>query len=92
MKLVTIQLRSPLTGYARSLIALSESRASKRLSATIKRKGFDCKVIRRLIRERKMEPADLEEIETLLDTYRRALGPYIDTALGQAAMEQAAAH
>jgi uncharacterized protein (UPF0335 family) len=36
--------------------------------------GFDVKVLRQLIRIRKMEPADVEEQETLLDVYRRALG------------------
>jgi uncharacterized protein (UPF0335 family) len=36
--------------------------------------GFDVKVLRQLIRLRKQEPADVEEQETLLDVYRRALG------------------
>jgi uncharacterized protein (UPF0335 family) len=36
--------------------------------------GFDVKVLRQLIRVRKQEPADIEEQETLLDVYRRALG------------------
>jgi len=36
--------------------------------------GFDVKVIRQLIRLRKQEPAEIEEQETLLDVYRRALG------------------
>ena len=36
--------------------------------------GFDVKVLRQLIRVRKQEPADVEEQETLLDVYRRALG------------------
>ena len=36
--------------------------------------GFDVKVIRALIRIRKQEPADVEEFDTLLDTYRHALG------------------
>ncbi len=36
--------------------------------------GFDVKVIRQIIRIRKQEPADVEEQETLLDVYRRALG------------------
>jgi len=31
-------------------------------------------VLRQLIRIRRMEPADVEERETLLDVYRRALG------------------
>lgn len=36
--------------------------------------GFDGKVLRQLIKIRAQEPADVEEMETLLDVYRRALG------------------
>lgn len=36
--------------------------------------GFDVKVLRALIRVRAQEPAEVEEAETLLDLYRRALG------------------
>ena len=36
--------------------------------------GFDVKVLRALISLRKKEPADVEEQETLLDLYKRALG------------------
>ncbi|KAA8387635.1 DUF2312 domain-containing protein [Acetobacter sp. DmW_136] len=36
--------------------------------------GFDVKVIRQIIRLRKQEPVEVEEQETLLDVYRRALG------------------
>jgi uncharacterized protein (UPF0335 family) len=36
--------------------------------------GFDVKVLRQLIRIRKMEAAEVEEQEGMLDTYRRALG------------------
>ncbi|PZW48758.1 uncharacterized protein (UPF0335 family) [Humitalea rosea] len=36
--------------------------------------GFDAKVIRQIISIRKKEPAEVEEQETLLDLYRRALG------------------
>lgn len=36
--------------------------------------GFDVKVIKQIIRQRKQEPAEIEEQETLLDIYRRALG------------------
>ena len=46
----------------------------KDIFAEAKAAGFDVKVIRQLIRIRKQEPADVEEQETLLDLYRRALG------------------
>lgn len=36
--------------------------------------GFDTKVLRQLISIRKKEAAEVEEQETLLDMYRRALG------------------
>ena len=42
--------------------------------AEAKSAGFDVKVLRQLIRMRRQEPADVEEQETLLDVYRRALG------------------
>lgn len=46
----------------------------KDLFAEAKSAGFDVKVMRQLIRLRKQEPAEVEEQETLLDVYRRALG------------------
>ena len=46
----------------------------KDIFAEAKSAGFDVKVIRQIIRIRKQEPADVEEQETLLDVYRRALG------------------
>jgi uncharacterized protein (UPF0335 family) len=36
--------------------------------------GFDPKVLRQIISIRKKEPAEVEEQETLLELYRRALG------------------
>ncbi len=46
----------------------------KDIYAEAKSAGFDIKVLRQLIRLRKQEPADVEEQETLLDVYRRAIG------------------
>ena len=42
--------------------------------AEAKGAGFDVKVVRQLIRIRKMDPAEREEQETLLDVYMRAIG------------------
>ena len=42
--------------------------------AEAKSAGFDIKVLRQLIRVRRQEPGDVEEQESLLDVYRRALG------------------
>jgi uncharacterized protein (UPF0335 family) len=36
--------------------------------------GFDVKVIRQLIRIRRQDANEVQEQETLLDVYRRALG------------------
>lgn len=46
----------------------------KDIYAEAKSAGFDVKAIRALVKERKSEPADMEEFLTLLDVYRRALG------------------
>jgi len=42
--------------------------------AEAKSAGFDVKALKELIRIRAKEPAEQEELETLLDVYRRALG------------------
>ena len=46
----------------------------KDIFAEAKSAGFDVKVIRSLLTLRKKEPQEIEEQETLLDLYRRALG------------------
>ena len=46
----------------------------KDIFAEAKSAGFDVKVMRQIISMRKKEPAEVEEQETLLDLYRRALG------------------
>jgi len=46
----------------------------KDIMAEAKSAGFCVKTIRQIIRLRRMEPAELQEQESLLDIYRRALG------------------
>lgn len=46
----------------------------KDIMTEAKSAGFNVKVIRQIISIRKQEPADVEEAETLLDIYRRAIG------------------
>lgn len=46
----------------------------KDIFSEAKSAGFDVKVIRQLLAIRRKEPAEVEEQETLLDLYRRALG------------------
>ena len=45
----------------------------KDMYAETKAAGFDVKVVRAVIKIRAQEPADVEEQESLLDVYRRAL-------------------
>jgi uncharacterized protein (UPF0335 family) len=46
----------------------------KEVFAEAKGTGFDVKIMRQVIRLRRMDKDDLDEQETLLDVYRRALG------------------
>lgn len=46
----------------------------KDLFSEAKSAGFDTKVLRQLLALRRKEPAEVDEQETLLDLYRRALG------------------
>ena len=49
--------------------------------------GYDVKVLRMVIANRKKNQAEWEEQQALLETYMRALGQLADTPLGQAALE-----
>jgi len=46
----------------------------KDLMSMAKADGFDVRTIKHIIALRKKEPSEIEEQETLLDIYRRALG------------------
>lgn len=47
---------------------------TKDIFTEAKSAGFDVKVLRLVIKLRALEPAEVEEQETILDLYRRALG------------------
>ena len=49
--------------------------------------GFDTKIMRQIVRLRKMDKADLQEQETLLDLYKRALGMLPDAVSSAQAAE-----
>ncbi|HXT81354.1 MAG TPA: DUF2312 domain-containing protein [Acetobacteraceae bacterium] len=69
------RLRSFVERYERIDEEVAERRADQKdLMQEIASAGFDKKAVRQLIRIRKMDPAEVEEQETLLDVYRRALG------------------
>jgi len=46
----------------------------KEVYAEAKGTGFDAKIMRQIIKIRRMDKDDLDEQETLLDVYKRALG------------------
>jgi uncharacterized protein (UPF0335 family) len=46
----------------------------KNVMSQIKGAGFDTKIVRKLIALRKMDPAEREEQEQLMDLYRSTLG------------------
>ena len=48
--------------------------ALKEVYAEAKGTGFDTQIMRQSVRLRRMDKDDLDEQETLLDVYRRALG------------------
>jgi uncharacterized protein (UPF0335 family) len=58
----------------------------KEVFAEAKGNGFDTKIMRQVIRLRRMDKDDLDEQETLLDIYKRALGMIPDLP-AQAAAE-----
>ena len=46
----------------------------KEIYAEAKAKGYDPKIMRKVVAIRKQDPADVAEIDALLDTYLTALG------------------
>ena len=52
----------------------------KEVYAEAKGTGFDTKIMRQIIRLRRMDKDDVDEQETLLDIYKRALGMLPDEA------------
>lgn len=63
----------------------------KEVYAEAKGAGFDVAVLRQLIRDRKKDANDLDDFETVLATYKRALGMLADTPLGRASEPRPAA-
>ena len=68
-----------LKSFVERIERLEEEKAAlaadiKDVFAEAKDTGFDTKIMRQIIRLRKMDRADMQEQETLLDLYKRALG------------------
>ena len=57
----------------------------KEVFAEAKGSGFDTKIMREIIKIRRMDEDDLDEQETLLDIYKRALGMLPDIPASVAA-------
>ena len=62
----------------------------KEVYAEAKASGYDDKIMRKIIAERKKDEADRIEEQMLLETYRNALGMLADTPLGESAMKSVA--
>lgn len=67
-----------LKSFVERIERLEEEKAAlaediREVYAEAKGNGFDTKVMRQVIRLRKMEPADRNELDELLDLYRKAL-------------------
>ena len=68
-----------LRSFVERIERLEEEKAAlaadiREVFAEAKGTGFDTKIMRQVIKLRKMDRADVEEQETLLDLYCRALG------------------
>jgi uncharacterized protein (UPF0335 family) len=59
----------------------------KEVYSEAKGSGFDTRIMRQVIRIRRMDQDDLDEQETLLDVYKRALGMLPDRAPESAAAD-----
>lgn len=68
-----------LKGYIERIERLEEEKSSttsdiRDVYAEAKGNGFDPKIMRQVIKQRKLDRSELEEQETLLDLYKNALG------------------
>lgn len=63
----------------------------KEVLAEAKGRGFDTKAIQQIVKDRRTPKAERDSYEAILDLYREALGDFIDTPLGAAAVARAAA-
>lgn len=79
-----------LRSYIERIERLEEEKAAlatdiREVFAEAKANGYDVKTMRQVLKLRKMEPADRDEQEYLLDTYCRALGLLPDVDESEAA-------
>jgi len=68
-----------LKSFIERIERLEEEKAAltsdiREIYSEAKGSGFDTKVMRQIVRLRKMEDADRQEQQAILDTYKKALG------------------
>ena len=86
------QLRSIIERIERIEEEVKSLNGDKReIYAEAKSNGYDPRAIRELIKERKQDQSKRGEIEAIKDIYRNALGEFVSTPLGAAAVERAEA-
>jgi uncharacterized protein (UPF0335 family) len=61
----------------------------KEVYEEVRQAGMDAETVRQMVRERELDPQIRQDQYALRDEYRRALGLYLDTPLGQSAMRSA---
>lgn len=71
--------REQLKAFVERIERLEEEKAAlaadiRDVYAEAKGNGFDVKALRRVIRERRLDRAELQEQEAMVDLYRAALG------------------
>ena len=83
--------KDQLQSFVERIERLEEEKATltgdiREVYSELKAYGLDPKIVRQLVKDRRMDRADFDEREALLDTYRHALGMLTGTPLGDAAM------
>jgi uncharacterized protein (UPF0335 family) len=58
----------------------------KEVYSEAKSAGYDPKIMRQVVKIRKMDKADRQEQESLLDVYLAAVGDFVSTPLGQSGL------
>ena len=57
--------------------------------AVAKANGFDVRAMRHAIKARKIDPDELKAMRAIAEEYEHALGDFVSTDLGRAAMDRA---
>ena len=84
-----------LESFIQRIERLNEEKANitadiKEVYAEAKSSGYDDKIMRKIIAERKKDEADRIEEQMLLEAYKNALGMLADTPLGESALKSVA--